>query len=103
MNLDIKLDRFISNVKLNKIEELISTKHNYDARISFIPYSVRFQISYNDIPEKLVKNKISISDKSVLIELREKTEPNDQIYFTVSPTGTETHLELLNTIEKMLA
>jgi hypothetical protein len=103
LKLDIKLNRLISNVKLNEIEELIATTHNYGAKISFIPFSVRFQISYNDIPEKLVKNKISISDKSLLIELRDKTDPDDQIYFTVSPTDTETHLELLKTIEKMLA
>ncbi len=101
LKLDIKLDRLIGIIRAKEIEELISTKHSHGASISLIPTSVRFQISYNDIPEKYIKNKISISDKPFLIELREKTNPDDQIYYTVSPTDSDTHLEILKALEKM--
>jgi len=103
LKLNIKLNRFSGDIKLNEIKEIISKKDNYGSVISIIPNSIRFKISYNDIPEKLLKIKIAISDKSFVVELRDNTDPEDQIYFTVSPTETETHLELLKVIEKMLA
>jgi hypothetical protein len=103
LKLDIDLNHLISRFENDKVEKIISKKQTNKAKIQLIPSSLRFQITYKDIPEKLVKNKITMSDKYLVLELREKTDPEDKIFYTASPTDTETHFEILEAIKAMLS
>lgn len=101
LKLNFKLAQIMKEFDYKKIENIISKKHSHGAKINLFPSSIKFSINFSDIPEKLQKNKITISDKNMILEIREKTDPDEQIYYTVSPTDSETHLELLNMIEEM--
>jgi len=103
LKLNFKFGQLCPRIPITKLENKISENVTYSSSVSIIPSSLRFQISYDKIPEKLLKNKISISDKHFVIELREKTDPDDQLYFTASPTDTETHFELIKILEDTLS
>ncbi len=103
LKLNFKFEQLCPQIPIRKLENKISKNTTYSSSVSIIPSSLRFQISYDKIPRKLLKNKISISDKYFVIELREKTDPDDQFYFTISPTDTETHFELIKILEDTLS
>ena len=102
LKLNFSLDKAIKNINHRELNKVISENNSHGATITLIPSALKFQIQYSDIPEKLEKNKISISDKAFFIELREMTDPYDKIYYTTSPTDTRTHLTLLKTLEEMI-
>ncbi|HPA63285.1 MAG TPA: hypothetical protein PLC67_04975 [Spirochaetota bacterium] len=99
--LNIKIEHLITNFDSDKINSIISKNNSNGAKISIVPSSIKFQIKYNNIPDKLNNNKITIADKALVIELRDMSDPKDQIYYTVSPTDFKTHMQLLESIEEL--
>ncbi|MDA3937904.1 MAG: hypothetical protein PF693_01165 [Spirochaetia bacterium] len=98
--LNFNLIEYIGGKNINSLTEKIEEKiPKYDSKISLIPASIKFKIDYFDIPAKIRKNKITLSEKNLIIEYREKTNPEDRIYFTSSPTKSDTHLEILKAFE----
>ncbi|MFZ7132185.1 MAG: hypothetical protein ACOWWR_07495 [Eubacteriales bacterium] len=94
---DLCNDKF--NNYLGEIEGDLPT---YTAKMSLMPFSIRVRIDYHDLPEKLRKERISLADKFLTIEQREKTDPADKVYFTASPTETKTHFALIDKLEKAI-
>jgi len=99
--LDIDFDSSLKSVLFQKfIDETMNKLPNFGADLTITPYSLRFKIEYFNLPTKLKKNKIALSDKYLSIEYREKTDTNDRIYFSSSPTDSDTHFEILKAFEK---
>ncbi len=99
--LDIGLEKLIGTQKIDEFITGISKYiPSFDSSPSIIPFTLRFRIDYFNIPEKLKKNKITLMEKYITIEYREKTDPGDHIFFTSSPTKTEDHIKLLQHFEK---
>lgn len=94
-----KLNNAFLNNFLVKTGELMP---KYDSHLSIIPFSLKFKIEYFNISPKLSKNKITLSDKFLTIEYREKTDPEDRYYFISSPTDSSTHFEIIKAFENML-
>jgi hypothetical protein len=100
----IDIDFFdMCNDKFNKyLKEIEDDLPTYTAKMSLMPFSIRIRIDYHDLPERLRKERISLADKFLTIEQREKTNPADKIYFTASPTETRTHFALIEKLEKTI-
>lgn len=71
-----------------------------DTKVDLFPISVKFAVRYLSIPPELARKKVSLSDKEISIEVRAKTDPGEQIYFTKSPFSSDIHLRLLEDMEK---
>ena len=101
-SLDLEFGYFLQKIDHNKLHTIIAEKNSHGATVKIIPSSIKFQIRYYDIPAKLKNNKITISDKSLILELREMTDPSDHIFFSASPTDSDTHFKLLELLEEMV-
>jgi len=98
--LNFDLIEYIGGENIKSLTDSIEDKiPKYDSKISLIPSSVKFKIDYFDIPANIRKNKITLSEKNLIIEYREKTNPDDRIYFTSSPSRSDAHLEILKAFE----
>lgn len=100
-NLNIEFENFFKKDDTQKIESIISEKDSHGASIKLYPTSFKFKIKYDDIPDDLKGNNISINDKQLIVELRDMTNPKDKIFYTFSPTRSDVHLKLLDTLEKL--
>jgi len=67
-----------------------------------IPSAIRFKICYIKQPESFIKHKITLSEKDFILEIRDRTAYEDNLYYTFSPTDSETHIKLLIELEKRL-
>lgn len=102
--LDFSMRDIFESSHIKNFDNLIAEKiQQKDTRLLVYPSSIRFRIKYLDIPDKLKKNKISLSDKDFLLEVRERTDPEDQVFLSTSPTDSETHLSILAELENIIA
>lgn len=83
-------------------DKLQSELPSHGAEIDIYPTSVRFRIGYRNPPASLSRSRITLVDKQLVLEIKDKTEPSDHIMQSVSPADSETHLELLATIEQIV-
>lgn len=101
--LDFDLYRYLGGHDFNEfIDNIEQQIPKHGSTISIIPSSLRFKIDYSNIPEEIRKNRITLAEKNIIIEYREKTNPEDRIYLTSSPTRSETHFELLEVFENYI-
>ncbi len=84
-------------------KDLLKSTPCYDCELAVYPSSLKFKISYLKVPESIVQHKISLAEKFFVLEVRERTTPDEQFFFTSSPTDTDTHLSLIKTIESRFA
>jgi hypothetical protein len=75
---------------------------SHGAQLDVYPVSIRFRIGYRNQPSALSRNRISLVDKLVTIELKDKTDPADRIMFFSTPADSRTHYELLLAIEELV-
>ncbi len=66
-------------------------------------FNLSFSFSYDQFPPPIAAHGISPAEGLVTIEPRVNTPLAERIYFTHSPTDSETHLRLLKELEKELA
>ncbi|WP_319560352.1 hypothetical protein [Marispirochaeta sp.] len=98
--LDLDFHHMFNEKFNNYLKDIETNLPTYAAKMSLVPFSFRVRIDYHDLPEKLRKERITLADKFLTIEQREKTDPADKIYFTASPTETSTHFALIDKLEK---
>lgn len=98
---DMTFAEFLSCHQLDNTKDLLSERlPNYGASLDVYPISVKFRIGYRNPPETLQRSRISLVDKVVTIEIKEKTEPSECLFFAVTPSDSDTHLAFLREIEK---
>lgn len=103
ISLDLEYKNFFSN-KLNRfLETNLIKETSFDYAKSYLKgFRLNFEIGY-EIQESIVKEKgVSIVPKYFAVEPRESTKMEEHVYFTTSPTDSETHLKLVNEFEKAL-
>lgn len=103
----VKLSKPITNFfEQSKIENFALAVRpqiqNYSANISIQPVSIKYKISYDDLPENLAINKIGLLEKEVVIEVRSQSQINDNLYFIQSPNSSEEHFKILDLFEAMI-
>lgn len=101
--LDLSAENLIDRRTLEAItrsgnERLVS--HGADLNIR--PYGIRFRVQYRNAPEKLTERNVTLADKELIIQVRDRTDPAEQIFETTSPTDSESHLQLIDDLERSL-
>jgi hypothetical protein len=74
----------------------------YGADLDLYPTAVRFQIGYRNQPVDLARNKITLLDKYLSVEIKDETDPADRVFSASSPSDSGTHLSLLETLEDIV-
>jgi hypothetical protein len=64
--------------------------------------NLSFRLAYPDLPPNLREHGVALSDKKLTIEPRVNTPLSDRRYYTFSPSDSETHLQLLEHLERRL-
>ncbi len=101
--LSFDLNNYLGGSNVNGFLDDINKKiPNHGAKSRIFSSSIKFKIDFFNIPEEIRKNKITLSEKIILIEYRDKTNPEDKIYFTSSPTRSEEHFEILELFEEYI-
>lgn len=90
--------RFLSfqEQAISKIGEKVS------AEAILRSFSLSFRISFDGIPPAVAAHSITLLDKMLTIEPRINSPLADRVFFTASPTDSDTHLSLVRDLEKML-
>jgi len=103
----VKLDFCIKDIfkqtPLNDFDDYIAktTQAKY-YEVEVIPTTLKFKLSYLKLPDSFKRQKVTFNDKDFIIEIRDRTSYNEQIYFTFSPIDSETHFQLLEELEKRI-
>lgn len=106
MTLDVNaMDIFSPNVRalMTNVTNVVTS--NYDGMVENVvikPKTIRFEMTFTS-GQKLIDKTLSIGAKLLVIEPREGTSLDQRIYYTTSPTDTDTHLKLLKQFEKSFA
>jgi hypothetical protein len=65
-------------------------------------FSLTFRLSFNGAPPSLTEHGVTLADKGLVIEPRKNSPLADRVFFTASPTDSDTHLSLVRDLEKAL-
>lgn len=76
---------------------------SHGCETDIIPSSIHFKISYNKQPDSFEKNKVTLNDKDFVLEIRDRTSFEENLYYTFAPADSETHIKLLSELEKRVA
>ena len=90
---------FITYINREASKKLTSAIDN-KAKVEILPKTLVFNVNFNVTDNNLLENKISIASKPLTIEPRAGTSAKDRIYYTSSPSDTDTHLKILSTLEE---
>jgi len=82
------------------MNETISAHSISPPEVRGLHFAVR--IAYPEVPTKLQEHGVALSDKTLTVEPRVQTPPSERRYYTSSPTDSDTHLQLLEQLERAL-
>ena len=103
VQLDFPITDLFKNSPIGKFAPLLRKKSLcHECDITAIPFSIKFRISYLNIPDVIKQHRITLTDKDFIIEQREKTSIEENLYWTSSPTPSDGHLELIKEFEKLV-
>ena len=102
--LDFSMLEFCKGTTLSQFQEkLVKHTPSHGSKLNAYIRSIRFRIGFLTLPLELKERRITLSDKEFILEVREKTSPEDKIFLSSSPTDTETHIMLLKELEKLIS
>ncbi len=99
------MDFFSRNVRALLTNVTSTVTSNYKDMLEDVairPKTIRFEVTFKP-GQKLIDKALSIGGKFLVIEPREGTVLNQRIFYTLSPTDTDTHIKLLKQFEKSFA
>ncbi|MBA7657895.1 hypothetical protein ES703_65838 [subsurface metagenome] len=101
VKLDFSFTDLLINSPLSDFNAFLTDKmSSHDFEIEIIPSAIRFKITYSRQPESFRKHKISLSEKDFVLEVRDRTAYEEQLYYTFSPTNSKLHFEFLKELER---
>jgi hypothetical protein len=98
VSLDFDYKDMFSEKFITFLNEDLKSRMRHDV-FEVYPKLIRFEISFKP-DEKLRKNRITLSPKQLIIEPRTEHPLDERVFFTSSPCDTDTHLNILGTLEK---
>ena len=102
VQLDIPFNALLSKPLMKLQKEMEKAAQFPGASVNLFPTAIKFSVRYLATPPELARKKVVLSDKEIAIEVRAKTDPNEQIYFIKSPFSSDIHLRLVNELEDSL-
>jgi hypothetical protein len=104
VKLEFSIRELLENSPLSHFHDYLTDKVQSNGfEIEVIPSVIRFKISYLKQPESFKKHKITLTDKDFVLEVRDRTSYEEQIYYTFSPTDSDTHIDLINKLENVIS
>jgi hypothetical protein len=103
--LDFPFTKLLSNSAGAKVVEAVHkipemAPEGY--RVQIYPSSVRYRIAYRGENALLIRHHITLNEKALVIEIREGTDPEEQIFFVTAPIKSDELLSLLMSFEEQL-
>lgn len=99
--LDFSFADLIKDSVLSDFNDYMLKKvQTHGCKIEIVPSAIQFKISYLKQPDSFGKHKFTLNEKNIVLEIRDRTAYEDNLFYTFSPTDSETHIELLNELEK---
>ena len=99
------MDIFSGNIRVlldNATSTIASKLGDMAEGVSIRPKAIRFDVNFKTAQDLMDKS-VLIAKKPLIIEPRDGTALNEKVYFTASPTDTNTHLKLLKQFEKLFS
>jgi hypothetical protein len=69
------------------------------AKTRIFPSSIKFRVSYYDVPDSFKAKNVELLDKEIAIEYRVGTAIDENTYFISSPSRSEIHFEMIALLE----
>lgn len=89
--------------KLGTFAQLVQdTSSNQKGTSVVAPFGVEFTITYKRGPDRLAEQGVTLTPKRLLLQVRANTSLRDQRYYTSSPFDSDTHLRLLDELERLM-
>ena len=101
VTLDVDFRKLFAPALVKFLEKTVRTRTSTDfASSDVLPARFSARVAYELVNPDLRKAGIRLVDKTLTIEPRVTTRPEERRYYTLSPTDSETHLALLREFEK---
>lgn len=102
--LDFPFERLFSDSLLSFLRKsaINHTKNKWSENL-IVPSNLKFTVRYKVTDDTLINNHFTLAPKELVIEPREKSSPDERLYWIASPTDTDTHFKLIADLEKALA
>jgi hypothetical protein len=71
--------------------------------VQVIPSAIRYRIAYRGENEALDRHHIVLNEKVLSLEIREGTDPKEQVFFASGPLKSDEMLKLLHSLEEKMA
>jgi hypothetical protein len=95
---------FTSVFSTGPLQSFVSSLENHvdpaGCKVTALPSSIKFKISYSEGPEEVLKAGVQIMDKELLIEPRFQTPLDECVYFIKSPNSSDEHMKLIGLLEE---
>jgi hypothetical protein len=91
-------DKFLSFLRNAAVHH---TKNEWSQNF-ILPLNLKFSVRYKVTDDALIKSGVSLSSKELAIEPRVQSSADDRLYWTASPTDTETHFKMIEDLENAL-
>lgn len=76
--------------------------HTYGAEVEVFPFSVRIRVSYFNIPEGIRRKRISLVDKDIIFEVKNRTDKSDAVFDISTPFSSEDHFQVIDEVISQL-
>jgi len=101
--LDVSFRQLFTPPLLKFLEKTVRSRLSTKlASLQVVPSKFSVRVSYDLLDSGLREVGVRLTDKTLTIEPRVRTRLEERRYYTLSPTGSETHLALLREFEKAL-
>jgi hypothetical protein len=102
--LEFPIEKLISPTYLHFVESIVASEASSDiAEATVKPASLAFNVEYLVKDSSLSDYRISLSQKEFTVEPRRGYPLADQMYYSKAPFDTNTHIELLEELEKTIS
>jgi hypothetical protein len=100
VHFDFSIDHLFVNNPLCEFSVGVQSKiAGFGAKAHLFPSGIKYQVLYGELPEDLKAQGVIQLPKEIRIELRNQSNPQDNLYFVTSPNPTNEHLDLLKYVE----
>ena len=100
MRLPFPISKLFSTGSLGVFSKELDTRVEQPlAKARIFPSSIKFRVSYYDVPESFKAKNVELLDKEIVIEYRVGTAIEENTFFISSPSQSEIHLEMVAFLE----
>ena len=100
--LNFSFERILSTQFVSFLNSALAYTKNQWSESFIIPVNLKFAVRYKLTDDGLLKDNVTLLSKELVIEPRAQSSTDERLYWITSPTDTDTHLKLIEELEKAL-